>query len=159
MSKSVPMPVPSASTRSFSSWFSSIFDSASDSVLRILPRSGRTACVRLSRPWLAVPPAESPSTMNSSHLLRVALTGSRAACRAGSCGGVPGDLRRTSLAASRLARRARAASTIRPMIASAIDGLPLSHVSSPGRTIPSTRPVSSGLLSRSLVCPWNMGSA
>ena len=44
-------------------------------------------------------------------------------------------------------------STIRPMIASAIDGLLLSHVSRPGRTIPSTMAASSGLLSRSLVCP------
>src|SRR3989338_8095730 len=32
----------------------------------ILPRSGRTACVRRSRPCLAEPPAESPSTRNSS---------------------------------------------------------------------------------------------
>src|SRR4030067_231374 len=32
----------------------------------ILPRSGSTACVRRSRPCLAEPPAESPSTRNSS---------------------------------------------------------------------------------------------
>ncbi len=36
------------------------------STLRILPRSGRTACVLRSRPCLAEPPAESPSTTNSS---------------------------------------------------------------------------------------------
>ena len=36
------------------------------STLRILPRSGSTACVERSRPCLAEPPAESPSTMNSS---------------------------------------------------------------------------------------------
>ena len=37
------------------------------STLRILPRIGRIACVFWSRPCLAGPPAESPSTMNSSH--------------------------------------------------------------------------------------------
>jgi hypothetical protein len=36
------------------------------STLRIFPRSGRIACVLRSRPCLAEPPAESPSTMNSS---------------------------------------------------------------------------------------------
>ena len=36
------------------------------STLRILPRSGRTACVWRSRPCLAEPPAESPSTMKIS---------------------------------------------------------------------------------------------
>ena len=37
------------------------------STLRILPRIGRIAWVRWSRPCLAGPPAESPSTMKSSH--------------------------------------------------------------------------------------------
>jgi hypothetical protein len=36
------------------------------STLRILPRSGRIAWYWLSRPDLAEPPAESPSTRNSS---------------------------------------------------------------------------------------------
>ena len=36
------------------------------STLMILPNSGRTACVERSRACLAEPPAESPSTMNSS---------------------------------------------------------------------------------------------
>ena len=36
------------------------------STLRILPRSGSTACVLRSRPCLAEPPAESPSTMKIS---------------------------------------------------------------------------------------------
>ena len=39
------------------------------STLRILPRMGRMAWVRGSRPPRAEPPAESPSTMNSSHSL------------------------------------------------------------------------------------------
>src|SRR5881296_619891 len=36
------------------------------SALMILPRSGSTACVLRSRPCFAGPPAESPSTTNSS---------------------------------------------------------------------------------------------
>ncbi len=101
-----PMPVPSASIRSLTSWFSRILESASDFRVQDLPRNGRTACVRLSRPIAAVPPAESPSTMNSSlfsgSLCRQSssLPGRFVRCE-------PGDLRRTSLAASRLAKRAR----------------------------------------------------
>ena len=37
------------------------------STLRIFPRIGKIACVRGSRPWPAEPPAESPSTINTSH--------------------------------------------------------------------------------------------
>ena len=37
------------------------------STLRILPRIGRIAWTRGSRPWRAEPPAESPSTMKTSH--------------------------------------------------------------------------------------------
>ena len=37
------------------------------STLRILPRIGRIAWIRGSRPWRAEPPAESPSTMKTSH--------------------------------------------------------------------------------------------
>ena len=37
------------------------------STLRILPRIGRIAWMRGSRPWRAEPPAESPSTMKTSH--------------------------------------------------------------------------------------------
>ena len=36
------------------------------SMFKIFPRRGSIACVRLSRPVFAVPPAESPSTINSS---------------------------------------------------------------------------------------------
>ena len=43
------------------------------------------ACVRRSRPCLAVPPAESPSTMKSFGFGRVCLIGSRRACPATSC--------------------------------------------------------------------------
>ena len=55
-----------AVTRSDSSLFSSTFASDALSVLSTLPRSGRIACRARSRPCLADPPAESPSTTNSS---------------------------------------------------------------------------------------------
>ncbi len=71
---------------------------------------------------------------------------------------VPGVLRRTSPAASRDASRARAASTMRPMIASARLRLPLNQFSSAGRTRLSTDADISGLLRRSFVWPWNIGS-
>ena len=48
------------------SLFFSILSMRARSTLRILPRIGRIACVRGSRASTAVPPAESPSTMNSS---------------------------------------------------------------------------------------------
>jgi len=66
MSNFSPMPTPIADTRSFNSVFDSTRLSGSPSELRILPRSGSTACVRLLRPCLAERRAESPSTMNSS---------------------------------------------------------------------------------------------
>src|SRR5919202_1085539 len=66
MSKSSRTPVPSAVISAWISWFWSTLSMRAFSTLRILPRSGSTACVARSRPCLAEPPAESPSTMNSS---------------------------------------------------------------------------------------------
>ena len=65
-SKFLPSPQPSAVTRSASSLFSSTLLSDALSVLSTLPRSGRIAWRVRSRPCLADPPAESPSTMKSS---------------------------------------------------------------------------------------------
>ena len=79
------------------------------STLMILPRSGSTACVLRSRPCFAEPPAESPSTMNSS-----ASAGSRTVQSASLPGRVEfssADLRRVRSRALRAAWRARAAST------------------------------------------------
>ena len=67
-------------------------------------------------------------------------------------------LRETACWAARLAARARAARMIRATTASATLMLWFSQCSSAGRTSPSTTTISSGLLSRSLVCPWNCGS-
>src|ERR1700687_2808811 len=65
-SKFLPRPQPIAVTRSDSSLFSSTLASDALSVFSTLPRSGRIACRDRSRPCLAEPPAESPSTTKSS---------------------------------------------------------------------------------------------
>ena len=67
-----PMPVPSAVISVPISAEPSILSKRARSTFRILPFSGRIAWIlaRL-RPCLAEPPAESPSTMNSSRLRRV----------------------------------------------------------------------------------------
>ena len=92
-----------------SSW-PSILSKRAFSTLRILPRSGRIAWKRRSRPCLAEPPAESPSTRNSSHC-----SGSRSWQSASLPGSEPessAPLRRVSSRALRAASRARAASTL-----------------------------------------------
>src|SRR5919201_295829 len=62
------MPVPSAVIRVPICSEDSILSGRTRSTLRILPRSGSTAWYSRARPCLAEPPAESPSTMNSSDL-------------------------------------------------------------------------------------------
>src|SRR4029450_3469088 len=66
MSNSSRTPVPSAVISAWISGFCRTLSIRAFSTLRILPRSGSTACVERSRPCLAEPPAESPSTMNNS---------------------------------------------------------------------------------------------
>ena len=60
------MAAPKAITRAFISLKASILSMVVLSTFKILPLSGRMACVLLSRPCLPEPPAESPSTMNIS---------------------------------------------------------------------------------------------
>ncbi|KAG1184658.1 hypothetical protein G6F35_015046 [Rhizopus arrhizus] len=90
------------------------------STLRILPRNGSTAWFLRLRPCLAEPPAESPSTMNSSDSAgsfswqSASLPGSPAMSSA--------PLRRVRSRALRAASRARAASTILPAMALASFG-------------------------------------
>ena len=110
MSKLSPipsMPAPSAmiSGRTFS--LATILSSRAFSTFRSLPRSGRIAWKRRSRPCLAEPPAESPSTMYSSL---------RAGSRSWQSASLPGrdrpssaPLRMTRSRALRAASRARAA--------------------------------------------------
>ena len=66
MSNSSPMPVPMAVISGLTSCSRAPWSSRAFSTLRILPRIGRIAWSVESRPCLAEPPAESPSTMNSS---------------------------------------------------------------------------------------------
>src|SRR5918911_667871 len=66
MSNSSRTPVPSAVISAWISVFFSTLSMRDFSTLRILPRSGSTAWVARSRPCLAEPPAESPSTMKIS---------------------------------------------------------------------------------------------
>src|ERR671921_758248 len=66
MSNSSRMPVPMAVISGWISVFESTLSMRFFSTLMILPRSGRIACVLRSRPCLAEPPAESPSTTKSS---------------------------------------------------------------------------------------------
>ena len=150
--KDGPIPVPMALTRSFNSWLAKALAKGIPSLFRILPRRGKTAWFLLLRPCLAEPPAPSPSTRKSSVsstfvLLQSANFPGKFSRR------VEADLRFTSLTASRLAWRARAANTIRPTMASAAVLLAFSQLSSAGRTELSTCAVISVLFSRSLVCP------
>jgi hypothetical protein len=68
LKSSRPMPVPIAWISVPTSFDDSIRSKRARSTLRILPLSGRIACVLRSRPCLAEPPAESPSTRKSSDL-------------------------------------------------------------------------------------------
>ena len=101
------MPVPIAVISAWISLFESTLSMRFFSTLMILPRSGSTACVLRSRPCLAEPPAESPSTTNSS-----ARAGSRTEQSASLPGSVEfssADLRRVRSRALRAASRAREA--------------------------------------------------
>src|SRR5437868_4761565 len=98
------MPVPSAAINVPISAELSILSGRARSTFRILPRSGRIAWYLRLRPCLAEPPAESPSTMNSSD---------RAGSRSWQSASLPGreaksraPLRRVSSRALRAASRA-----------------------------------------------------
>ena len=66
MRKSLPYPAPSAEMMVRISSLASTWSMRFFSTFSGLPRRGRMACVCRTRACLAVPPAESPSTMNSS---------------------------------------------------------------------------------------------
>ena len=102
-------PVPIAVISAWISLLASTLSMRLFSTLMIFPRSGRTAWVWRSRPCLAEPPAESPSTMKSS-ASRGSLT-EQSASLPGSVEFSSADLRRVRSRALRAASRARAAST------------------------------------------------
>ena len=95
------------------------------STFRIFPLSGRIAWYRRSRACFAEPPAESPSTMNSSH--RAGSFSWQSASFPGSPAASIGPLR-TSSFALRAASRALAASSPFSMIFFATDGFSSKHI-------------------------------
>jgi hypothetical protein len=107
------------------------------STLRILPLSGRIAWVLRLRPCLAEPPAESPSTMNSSD------SAGSFSWQSASLPGQAGDVER-ALAAGHLARLARGLAGARGVDDLAGDGAGLVRVflqellQASGRTTDST---------------------
>ena len=137
----MPTPQPSAVTRSASSLFSSTFAVDTPSVFSTLPRSGRIAWRARSRPCFADPPAESPSTTNSSLVIDPGLVQS-ASLPGRLTRPAVGPLRTTSACAARLASRARADRMMRATIASAIDWLLIQPVlerpAAPGRRPPTS---------------------
>ena len=150
------MPVPIAVTSAWISSFESTLSMRFFSTLMILPRSGSTACVLRSRACLPLPPAESPSTMNSS-----ASAGSfteQSASLPGSVEFSSADLRRVRSRALRAASRARAAAIALPMIWFASAGFSSRNSPSLRFTVDSTKPFIGGLPSFHFVCPSNCGS-
>jgi len=119
-SNSSPMPAPRARISERISAKASILSKRAFSTLRIFPLRGRMACVRRSRPCLAEPPAESPSTMKISE--RAGSPSWQSASLPGRPAPSSAPLRRTSSRAFRAASRARAASTILSMIRRATFG-------------------------------------
>src|SRR5919197_156466 len=114
------MPVPSAVISVTISAEVSIFSKRAFSTFRILPRSGRIAWLRRSRPCLAEPPAESPSTMYSS--LSEGSRDWQSASLPGSEAPSSTPFRRTVSRALRAAMRARQASPIFPTTARVLAG-------------------------------------
>ncbi|MNS88906.1 hypothetical protein D3C72_1228990 [compost metagenome] len=126
------------------------------STLRILPRSGSTAWFLRLRPCLAEPPAESPSTMNSSD------SAGSFSWQSASLPGRPAissaPLRRVRSRALRAASRARAASTILPAMALASFGFSCRNSSRRWPNALSTAGRTSELTSFSLVWLEKLGS-
>ena len=126
------------------------------STFRILPRSGRIAWKRRSRPLFAVPPALFPSTRYSSHC-----AGSRSLQSASLPGSIvpsSSPLRTTRSRALRAASRARAARMPFSMIRRPSDGCSSRYCISPSATALSTCVFTSALPSRVFVWPSNCGS-
>ena len=125
------------------------------STLRILPRNGKIAWKRRSRPCLALPPALSPSTINNSQL--AGLLSEQSANLPGSEKPSRAPLR----AVSRTfwtARRVRAAETHFSMMRLASAGFSSSHCCQASPNTVLTAVAATGLTSFSLVCELNCGS-
>ena len=126
------------------------------STFRILPRSGRIAWKRRSRPCLAEPPAESPSTRYSS--LRAGSRSWQSASLPGSDMPSSAPLRMTRSRALRAASRARAAVRHFSMIRRPSAGFSSRYWPRLSATAVWTWPLTSALPSLALVWPSNCGS-
>ncbi len=134
----------------------SILSRRAFSTFRIFPRSGRIACERRSRPCLAEPPAESPSTMKISE--NAGSFSWQSASLPGSAPESSAPLRRTSSRALRAASRARADSTIFSTIFRPTLGFSSRYEPSLSYTTCWTQVLTSEETSLSLVCEENFGS-
>ena len=150
------MPVPSAVMSVPISALDSILSMRARSTFKILPRKGSTAWKARSRACLALPPAESPSTRNSSDL---------AGSRSWQSASLPGreatssaPLRRVSSRALRAASRAAAASTIFCTMLRASFGFSSNHCDSRSAMTLSTTGRTSDETSLSFVWLENFGS-
>ena len=134
----------------------SIFSGEAFSTFRILPLRGSMAWKRRSRPCLAEPPAESPSTRYNSQRV-----GSFSEQSASLPGKVPVSrlfFRTTRSRALRAASRARADNKHLSMIPLASSGCSSRYKANPSATTLSTAGLASALPSLPLVCPSNCGS-
>ena len=138
------------------SLFFNILSSRARSTLRILPRMGSSACVRGSRALSADPPAESPSTMNSS------LSSGLPLLQSFNLSGMPAPvsavLRRIALRAFLAATRACAAACAFLTRRLASTGFSSSHSASRSLVAFCTKERIGTLPSLALVCPSNCGS-
>ena len=150
------MPQPSAVMSVPTSADESILSKRAFSTFRILPFKGKMACVRRSRPCLAEPPAESPSTMKISD--RAGSFSWQSASFPGSPAMSSAPLRRVISRALRAASRARAASMILATMARASAGCSSRKSCSFALTAVSTMPLISDETSLSFVCEENFGS-
>ena len=137
------------------SWLDSILSKRAFSTLRILPRRGRIAWARRSRPCFAEPPAESPSTRNSSD--RAGSVSWQSASLPGSIPESSAPLRRVNSFALRAASRARSASSPFSSTFRAIPGFSSKHADSFSFSIISTMPLTSLFPSLVFVWPSNCG--
>ena len=147
------MPVPIAVMSAWISLFERTLSILFFSTLMIFPRSGRIAWMFRSRPCLAEPPAESPSTTKSSV---------RAGSRTVQSASLPGrfefssaDLRRVRSRALRAASRARWAATALRMTWLASVGFSSRNSESPLLIAACTKPSTGGLPSFVFVWPSN----
>ena len=120
---------------------------------KILPRNGRIAWLRRSRPCLAEPPAESPSTRNNSVSAGSSLV--QSASLPGNAGPDVSFLRTTFLA-ERMRRAALPMQCWASNSASSVCSL--SHRLKLSLTTPEIKAAASREDNRSLVCPENWGS-